>query len=68
VGSRFPHCRHRNWHRAWSTFRQLRQWISEQESEVYKFRIGRLLLLGVEVPVTADIVKTIGHVVRLRGR
>jgi uncharacterized membrane protein len=46
---------------AWSTFRQLRQRISEQESEVYKIRIGRSLLLGLEVLVAADIVKTIAH-------
>jgi uncharacterized membrane protein len=45
---------------AWSTFRQLRQRISEQDSEVYKIRIGRSLLLGLEV-VAADIVKTIAH-------
>jgi uncharacterized membrane protein len=44
---------------AWSTFRQLRQRISEQDSEVYKIRIGRSLLLGLEVLVAADIVKTI---------
>jgi len=46
---------------AWSTFRQLRQQISEQDSEVYKIRIGRSLLLGLEVLVAADIVKTIAH-------
>jgi uncharacterized membrane protein len=46
---------------AWSTYRQLRQPISEQESEVYKIRIGRSLLLGLEVLVAADIVKTIAH-------
>jgi uncharacterized membrane protein len=46
---------------AWSTFRQLRQRISEQDSEVYKIRIGRSLLLGLEVLVAADIVKTIAH-------
>jgi uncharacterized membrane protein len=46
---------------AWSTYRQLRQRISEQESEVYKIRIGRSLLLGLEVLVAADIVKTIAH-------
>jgi uncharacterized membrane protein len=45
----------------WSTFRQLRQRISEQDSEVYKIRIGRSLLLGLEVLVAADIVKTIAH-------
>jgi uncharacterized membrane protein len=46
---------------AWSTFRQLRERISEQDSEVYKIRIGRSLLLGLEVLVAADIVKTIAH-------
>jgi uncharacterized membrane protein len=46
---------------AWSTYRQLRQRISNQESEVYKIRIGRSLLLGLEVLVAADIVKTIAH-------
>ena len=46
---------------AWSTFRQLRQPMSEQDSEVYKIRIGRSLLLGLEVLVAADIVKTIAH-------
>ena len=34
---------------AWSTFRQLRRRISERESEVYKVRIGRSFLLGLEV-------------------
>jgi uncharacterized membrane protein len=46
---------------AWSTCRQLRQRISEQDSEIYKIRIGRSLLLGLEVLVAADIVKTIAH-------
>ena len=46
---------------AWSTFRQLRKNISEQDSDVYKIRIGRSLLLGLEVLVAADIVKTIAH-------
>ena len=46
---------------AWSTFRQLRERISEQESEAYKIRIGRSLLLGLEVLVAADIVQTIAH-------
>src|SRR5215469_13197719 len=43
----------------WSTYRQLRQPISEQNADVYKIRIG--LLLGLEVLVAADIVKTIAH-------
>jgi uncharacterized membrane protein len=46
---------------AWSTLRQLRRPMSEQDSEVYKIRIGRSLLLGLEVLVAADIVKTIAH-------
>jgi len=46
---------------AWSTIRQLRQRIPEQDSDVYKVRIGRSLLLGLEVLVAADIVKTIAH-------
>ena len=46
---------------AWSTYRQLRRRISEQDSDVYKIRIGRSLLLGLEVLVAADIVKTIAH-------
>jgi len=46
---------------AWSTFCQLRQQIPEQDSDVYKIRIGRSLLLGLEVLVAADIVKTIAH-------
>ena len=45
----------------WSTYRQLRQRVSEQDSDVYKIRIGRSLLLGLEVLVAADIVKTIAH-------
>jgi uncharacterized membrane protein len=46
---------------AWSTFHQLRRPISKQDSDVYKIRIGRSLLLGLEVLVAADIVKTIAH-------
>src|SRR6516162_2828624 len=45
----------------WSTYRQLRQPISEQDADVYKIRIGRSLLLGLEILVAADIVKTIAH-------
>jgi hypothetical protein len=32
-----------------------------ENTEVYKIRIGRSLLLGLEVLVAADIVKTIAH-------
>ena len=46
---------------AWSTYRQLRWQVSEQDSDVYKIRMGRSLLLGLEVLVAADIVKTIAH-------
>jgi uncharacterized membrane protein len=46
---------------AWSTYRQLRQPIPEQDSDLYKIRIGRSLLLGLEVLVAADIVKTVAH-------
>ena len=45
---------------AWSTYRQLRQPIL-QDSNVYKIRIGRSLLLGLEVFVAADIIKTVAH-------
>jgi uncharacterized membrane protein len=46
---------------AWSTYRQLRRPISEQDADIYKIRIGRSLLLGLEVMVAADIVKTIAR-------
>jgi uncharacterized membrane protein len=46
---------------AWSTYRQLRQPIAVQDSNVYKIRIGRSLLLGLEVFVAADIIKTVAH-------
>ncbi len=46
---------------AWSTYRQMRRPMSEQDSDIYKIRIGRSLLLGLEVLVAADIVKTIAH-------
>ena len=32
-----------------------------ENTEVYKIRIGRSLLLGLEVLVAADMVKTIAH-------
>jgi uncharacterized membrane protein len=32
-----------------------------EDTDVYKIRIGRSLLLGLEVLVAADIVKTIAH-------
>jgi uncharacterized membrane protein len=44
---------------AWSTSRFLRQHMEEQHYDRYKIRIGRSLLLGLEMLVAADIVKTI---------
>ncbi len=43
----------------WSTILFLGRRMAEQHYEVYKIRIGRSLLLGLEVVVAADIVKTI---------
>jgi uncharacterized membrane protein len=44
---------------AWSTYRFLQRHMAEQHYDAYKIRIGRSLLLGLEVLVAADIVKTI---------
>src|SRR5262252_5094295 len=46
---------------AWSTYLHLRRSIPGENTEIYKIRIGRSLLLGLEVLVAADIVKTIAH-------
>ena len=46
---------------AWATYVHLRRPMPEEDTEVYKIRIGRSLLLGLEVLVAADIVKTIAH-------
>ena len=46
---------------AWSTYVHLRRPMSGEDTEVYKICIGRSLLLGLEVLVAADIVKTIAH-------
>ena len=46
---------------AWSTYPHLRRPMPGENTEVYKIRIGRSLLLGLEVLVAADIVKTIAH-------
>jgi uncharacterized membrane protein len=43
----------------WSTFYFVAQHMDEQHYESYKSRIGRSLLLGLEMLVAADIVKTI---------
>src|SRR5512137_3036411 len=44
---------------AWSTSRFLWRHVEELHFDRYKMRIGRSLLLGLEVLVAADIVKTI---------
>ena len=46
---------------AWSTCLRLRRPIPGEDTDIYKIRIGRSLLLGLEVLVAADIVKTIAH-------
>jgi uncharacterized membrane protein len=43
----------------WSTYLYLQRRTGEHVYEAYKIRIGRSLLLGLEVLVAADIVKTI---------
>jgi uncharacterized membrane protein len=44
---------------AWSTYRFLQRRMQESHYDAYKIRVGRSLLLGLEVLVAADIVKTI---------
>jgi uncharacterized membrane protein len=46
---------------AWSTYLHLGRPVPREDAEIYKIRIGRSLLLGLEVLVAADIVKTIAH-------
>jgi uncharacterized membrane protein len=43
----------------WSTYVFVRNRMREEAYGVYKVRIGRTLLLGLELLVAADIVKTI---------
>ncbi len=43
----------------WSTWLFVRERMNERHYDAYKIRIGRSLLLGLEVVVAADIVKTI---------
>jgi uncharacterized membrane protein len=43
----------------WSTYRCVNRRFEELNYDQYKIRIGRSLLLGLEVLVAADIVKTI---------
>jgi uncharacterized membrane protein len=44
---------------AWSTWLFLRRRMVEEQYDTYKIRVGRSLLLGLEIVVAADIVKTI---------
>jgi uncharacterized membrane protein len=44
---------------AWSTYRFVQHAQSEPRYDAYKIRIGRSLLLGLEILVAADIVTTI---------
>ena len=53
---------------AWSTYVHLRRPMSGEDTEVYKIRIGRSLLLGLEVLVAADIVKTRARIVLYQPR
>lgn len=46
---------------AWSTCNYLRRPTTAQDFDTYKIRIGRSLLLGLEVLIAADIVKTVTH-------
>jgi uncharacterized membrane protein len=43
----------------WSSYEFLREGMAEHRYDAYKLRIGRSLLLGLEVVVAADIVRTI---------
>ena len=44
---------------AWSSFIFIQRHMDERHYDAYKIRIGRSLLLGLEILVAADIVKTI---------
>jgi uncharacterized membrane protein len=43
----------------WATLLFLQRRAAEEQYNVYKIRIGRALLLGLEVLVAADIIKTV---------
>jgi uncharacterized membrane protein len=51
----------------WSTIRYFQHLAGEQSYEIYKIRIGRSLLLGLEVLVAADIVMTIALELNFRS-
>jgi len=46
---------------AWFTYLHLQRPMPGEDVDAYKIRIGRSLLVGLEVLVAADIVKTIAH-------
>src|SRR5262245_28264197 len=69
ISSLFCHCGHRRRRSSnrvesgtrsgWSSYVYLARRMAEPQYEAYKIRIGRSLLLGLEVAVAADVVKTI---------
>lgn len=52
---------------AWSTWLFARERMAERHFDAYKIRIGRSLLLGLEVVVAADIVRTIALELTLKS-
>ena len=52
---------------AGSTYLHLLRPMSGKDVDAYKIRIGRSLLLGLELLVAADIVKTIAHELTFMG-
>ncbi|MBL8703892.1 MAG: DUF1622 domain-containing protein [Rhodospirillales bacterium] len=50
-----------------STWLYLREGFGEHTLEAYKIRIGRSLLLGLEVLVAGDVVKTVAHELTFTG-
>ncbi len=50
-----------------ATWLYLREGFGEHTLEAYKIRIGRSLLLGLEVLVAADVVKTVAHELTFTG-
>jgi len=50
-----------------ATWLYLREGFGEDTLETYKIRIGRSLLLGLEVLVAGDVVKTVAHELTFTG-
>lgn len=50
-----------------ATWLYLRGGFGEETLEAYKIRIGRSLLLGLEVLVAGDVVKTVAHELTFAG-